>query len=457
MRRRTVRALALLCALFLLAGCAAQDVPAAETVSTAAPSPTAEPTPTPEPTPEPTAEPVTAPETQVSLTAPYLLPGQDDATVRVCWTGARHAEGMCVLYGPAEADGSLPSEPASAAADASELDNECYSADAMQYTAELAVAPGTRYAYAVVTTGGEPDAVYHFRTNEPDRLRAVAVSDTHLYSARAHEYHPALLEATLEKALEESTAAHEPIDMIVHAGDILDHPEHSLDMFFEGVPMLRSFLLAPISGNHDSLYAVRRRMPMAGQDRRTGNYWFVRAGVLFIGVQIGDRYYLNHTDFMTSVAENAPEHNWTVLLVHYGLRSNGVHGHDAPVIGFRRTLEPMMDVLDVDLVISGHDHEYNRTALLGGDAPEADTSAVLYKQPGERIYITLPSGTGLKYYNDSRSADFPFAAEGLEHEPGYVFFDFSPEEISLSAYSAATGEEIDAVTLRRGAPITEEE
>ena len=308
-----------------------------------------------------------------------------------------------------------------------------------------------------MTAGGTPDAVYHFRTNEPGRLRAVAVSDTHLYSARAHEYHPAILEATLESALEKSTAAHEPIDMIVHTGDILDYPEYSLDMFFEGVPMLRSFLLAPVSGNHDSLYAVRRRLPMAGQDARTGNYWFVRAGVLFIGVQIGDRYFPNHTDFMASVAESAPEHNWTVLLIHYGLRSNGVHGHDAPVIGFRDTLEPMMDALGVDLVISGHDHEYNRTALLGGDAPEADTASILYAQPGERIYITLPSGTGLKYYDDSRSADFPFTAEGLEHEPGYVFFDFSPEEISLSAYSAATGEEIDAVTLRRGAPITEEE
>lgn len=159
--------------------------------------------------------------------------------------------------------------------------------------------------------------------------------------------------------------------MIVHTGDILDYPEYSLDMFFEGVPMLRSFLLAPVSGNHDSLYAVRRRLPMAGQDARTGNYWFVRAGVLFIGVQIGDRYFPNHTDFMASVAESAPEHNWTVLLVHYGLRSNGVHGHDAPVIGFRDTLEPMMDALDVDLVISGHDHEYNRTALLGGDAPRS--------------------------------------------------------------------------------------
>ena len=45
--------------------------------------------------------------------------------------------------------------------------------------------------------------------------------------------------------------------------------------------------------------------PMAGQDARTGNYWFVRAGVLFIGVQIGDRYFPNHTDFMASVAERA--------------------------------------------------------------------------------------------------------------------------------------------------------
>lgn len=49
---------------------------------------------------------------------------------------------MCVLYGPAEADGSLPSEPAAAAAVASELDIDCFSADAMQYTAELARCAG---------------------------------------------------------------------------------------------------------------------------------------------------------------------------------------------------------------------------------------------------------------------------------------------------------------------------
>ena len=128
--------LALLLAVLLLSGCSS-SVPEPAASKPAAIEPTTSPTlsPTPEPTPEPTAEPVTAPETAVSLAAPYLLPGQDDAAVRVCWTGARHAEGMCVLYGPAEADGSLPSEPAAAAAEASELDIDCFSADAMQYTA----------------------------------------------------------------------------------------------------------------------------------------------------------------------------------------------------------------------------------------------------------------------------------------------------------------------------------
>ena len=101
--------LALLLAVLLLSGCSS-SVPEPAASEPAAIEPTTSPTlsPTPEPTPEPTAVPVTAPETAVSLAAPYLLPGQDDTAVRVCWTGARHAEGMCVLYGPAEADGSRP-------------------------------------------------------------------------------------------------------------------------------------------------------------------------------------------------------------------------------------------------------------------------------------------------------------------------------------------------------------
>lgn len=448
--------LALLLAVLLLSGCSS-SVPEPAASEPAAIEPTTSPTlsPTPEPTPKPTAEPVTAPETAVSLAAPYLLPGQDDTAVRVCWTGARHAEGMCVLYGPAEADGSLPSEPAAAAAAASELDIDCFSADAMQYTAELAVAPGTRYAYAVVTVGGTPDAVYHFRTNDADELHTAAVSDTHLYS---HRDHPALFEDMFENILRTELDGGRSLDMIIHTGDILDHAEYSLDTIFNGIPMLRSFLLASVAGNHDSLFVARHRIPMTGQDKTTGDFWFVRGGVLFIGIQIENRNFAAHAKYMRSLPEIVPEHNWTVMLIHYSMRSNGLHGHDGPVAGFRDALEPTMDALDVDLIISGHDHEYNRTALLGGDEPAADTSDILYKQPGERMYITLPSGTGLKlYYGASRSADYPFVAEGLEEEPGFVLFDFTPDEITLSARSSATGEEIDSVTLRRAAAATEEE
>lgn len=449
--KRSVRILALFCALLLLSGCAGQAAPAgAETVSVAEPTPSPTAEPTPEPTPAPTAEPVMRAETEISgAPSSYILPGQTDDTVLVCWSGDYCAEGMQVLYGAAGEDDALPAEPAVAEAAASWLGEGLCSADKMQYAAELSVKPATRYAYAVVKAGEEPDAVYHFRTNDADELHTIAVSDTHLYS---HKYHPALFEEMFENTLNAELANGNPLDMIIHTGDILDHFEYSLDTIFNGIPMLRSFLLASVAGNHDSLLVARHRFPMTGQDETTGDFWFVRGGVLFIGVQVGEQYYEAHTRFMESLPEIVPEHNWTVLLIHYSMRSNGLHGHDGPVVGFRDAIEPTMDALDVDLVISGHDHEYNRTALLGSDEPVADTSPILYKQPGERIYITLPSGTGLKYYYDSfRSADFPVVAEGLEQEQGFVMFDFTPEEITLSARSGSTGEEIDAVTLRRAA------
>ena len=455
--KRSTRILALLlCALLLLSGCAAEEATdAAEAFSASEPAPSPTPEPTPVPTPEPTAEPVMRAETEASgAAASYILPGQTDSTVLVCWSGAYCAEGMSVLYGIAGEDDALPAEPSAAAAVESRLD-DCFSADRMQYVAELSVEPATRYAYAVVKNGAEPDAVYHFRTNDADELHTAAVSDTHLYS---HRDHPALFEDMFENILRTELDGGRSLDMIIHTGDILDHAEYSLDTIFNGIPMLRSFLLASVAGNHDSLFVARHRIPMTGQDKTTGDFWFVRGGVLFIGIQIENRNFAAHAKYMRSLPEIVPEHNWTVMLIHYSMRSNGLHGHDGPVAGFRDALEPTMDALDVDLIISGHDHEYNRTALLGGDEPAADTSDILYKQPGERMYITLPSGTGLKlYYGASRSADYPFVAEGLEEEPGFVLFDFTPDEITLSARSSATGEEIDSVTLRRAAATTEEE
>ena len=184
--KRPVRVLALLlCALLLLSGCAAEEASAGTEAFSAAeptPSPTPEPTPspTPVPTPEPTAEPVMRAETEeTGAAASYILPGQTDATVLVCWSGAYCAEGMSVLYGVAGENDALPSEPSVAAAAESRL-TDCFSADRMQYVAELTVEPATRYAYAVVKNGAEPDAVYHFRTNSAEELHTVAVSDTHL-------------------------------------------------------------------------------------------------------------------------------------------------------------------------------------------------------------------------------------------------------------------------------------
>ena len=184
--KRSTRILALLlCALLLLSGCAAEEASAGtETFSAAepTPSPTPEPSPSPAPvpTPAPTAEPVMHAETEVSGEATYILPGQTDATVLLCWSGAHYREGMRVLYGVAGEDDALPAEPTVVEPTESALGEALCSADKSQYVAELAVEPATRYAYAVVKNGEEPDAVYHFRTNDAGELHTAAVSDTHL-------------------------------------------------------------------------------------------------------------------------------------------------------------------------------------------------------------------------------------------------------------------------------------
>lgn len=452
----------LLAALLLLSGCAD-----AATAAPVGPSPTAAaspaPSPTPEPTPVPTAVPVMQPETEpcgaTGGAAPYLLPDSGGAAMRVCWTGSRSGD-VRVLYGPAGEDGALPDKPSAVEAVKKVLPDYAFSAYPVLYTASLPVEPGTRYAYGISEDGGAPDTVYHFRTNDAGRLSAVAVSDTH-FPSMTYADRAATLENTLETALGAASESGGAIDMIIHTGDIMDQPEYSLNVLTDNVPMLRSFLFTPIVGNHDSLGSVREFFPMEGADKTTGNYWFVRGGVMFVGMQISVRYIEYHADYLRRVLEEAPEHNWTVVLIHYSMRSNGAHANDAAVVSFRRFLEPVMDELDVDLVISGHDHEYNRTVLLGSGAPEqpgeASRSSVVYKKPGERIYITLPSGSGLKYYDSGRAVDFAFAAEGLEHEPGYVLFDFTPEEIAISARSAETGEEIDAATLRRSEITVQEE
>ena len=55
---------------------------------------------------------------------------------------------------------------------------------------------------------------------------------------------------------------------------------------------------------------------------------------------------------------------------HRGLFSTSLHSTDVDVIAARNALAPLFDKYKVDLVINGHDHEYERSApITDGDPP----------------------------------------------------------------------------------------
>lgn len=381
--------------------------------------------------------------------SPYLLPGESERQMIVRWVGSQVKAPLTVLYGPDEGDGELPADFACADVTFSMAPPDINADFRFLYQAELTVEPDTRYVYGISAGGEEPTVLYPFAAPGEDGVfSAVFVSDTHLVNAR----HSASLETTLETALAHKLSEGEMLDGMFHMGDLVNTPQMPLGVLTRNVPLLHSLPAVYVAGNHDYDKSVYSFFPMPHQDRLTRDYWFVRGGTLFIGVNcrygIGEK----HTNFVRTACQEAPEHNWTVVMLHYGIRSNGFHGRDqAACYTFRVALEPIMEEMDVDLVFAGHDHEYNRTPLFGPEGVVPDSSGgQVVKAPGERVYLTVPTGSDSKHYTKNVEIDFAMAAEALEQDRGYLLVDFTPEQIRVRAVNAVTGETADEFVLSRG-------
>ncbi|MBR6114538.1 MAG: metallophosphoesterase [Oscillospiraceae bacterium] len=378
---------------------------------------------------------------------PYLVPGETDAEMLVCWTGNGSADALRVLYGEDDGSGALPETPLSAEVTRTSATlSDAAWRDAF-FRAVLTVEPGKRYVYGISENGAAPTVAYPFVAADADRgFSAVFLSDSHIENDR----HAAAYETAAEAALRLALTDGHGLDGIFHLGDMVNKLDESPGVMVNNAPIMRSIPTTAVVGNHDALAAITSFFPGAHKDHNTWDYWFVRGGVLFIGLNIRYTNYDRHAIFLRSIPEAAGEHDWTVVLVHYSMRTNGSHGIDRPVFNLWYFLGPIMEELDVDLVISGHDHEYDRAGLMDSSGEAAEPAGtVLEKQPGQMLFVCVPSATGTKFYDHNIKTDVPMAAEALERAPGFVLADFSREEIRFRVVNVQTGEQVDEFTLRR--------
>ena len=215
-----------------------------------------------------------------------------------------------------------------------------------------------------------------------------------------------------------------PFDFVLHVGDMAydsgtfeELDAHYFEVYEDFLP---HFSVFPVAGNHE--YVTDDALPYRSVFDLPNNerwYSFDWASVHFVGLD---------TEMMTTAQSRFLEADlkanklpWTVVFFHKPPFSSGSHGSFEEA---RRAFSPIFERYAVDLVLSGHDHHYERMH------PQNGVSYVLTGGGGAATYGVDPS-------------DFTAFAEEVIH---FLYITIDERGLALHAIDG-TGQEFDQLVL----------
>jgi predicted phosphodiesterase len=243
--------------------------------------------------------------------------------------------------------------------------------------------------------------------------------------------------------------AGQDLDFVIHTGDLVYKVDQNADppsafryKFFEPfAPILKRMPLYPVAGNHDwdpptvwggvpyYYWAFPRFDPVDGdsdrQSFRNEYYAFVYGDVQFL--------MLNTQLLLRDGAQDAQigwlserlsdeRYRYSIPVFHVPPYTSGLHTLDGQAV--RDYWQPLFEEANVPLVLSGHDHDYERIDLHGVTyIVSGGGSSVLYglraRVPGSQVFVSASH---------------------------YLELDFSPQSIHLRAVGPE-GELLDEVDI----------
>ena len=240
-----------------------------------------------------------------------------------------------------------------------------------------AALPGGVGAPAATTPLGQrpPD-------DQPD-LRLAVVGDVGTGATDAYA-----VAASMERA-----GTSDPFDALVLLGDNVypdgDPTRLEATVFAPYGPVLDAGAeLLAVLGNHDAGFADAQAAALGMPGR-----WYSRTigDVLFVALDSTDPENPAQLAWLKTTLDSARA-RWIVVALHHPPFSAGVHGSDEET---RELFVPLFEAHGVDLVLAGHDHDYQRSVAIGG---------VTY----------VVSGAGAKVRNTGR-AEFTAASAAVLH------------------------------------------
>lgn len=155
---------------------------------------------------------------------------------------------------------------------------------------------------------------------------------------------------------------------------------------------------------------------------------------LFFALNSNSGSYATQIEYLKKAIQNTnPE--WIIVTMHYSMFSAGPHSDEEKILNLRKVYNEAFSELDVDLVLSGHDHLYARTYLMKGMKSTGNASGL--KKQGETLYLSGTSSTGSKFY------------EKESGKKGYIaFYDGETEKTPLISAITIQGKTLTIKTVR---------
>jgi hypothetical protein len=224
-----------------------------------------------------------------------------------------------------------------------------------------------------------------------------------------------------------------PFDFILHTGDIAydngtrsQFEAHFFDVYAD---LLRLFPVFPASGNHE--YETQQAAPFreafvlpenGGPEGKERWYSYDWGPVHFVVLDT-ERIGPVQAAWLEADLSAASDRPWTIVYGHKPPFSSGSHGNDA---GFQQTFVPILERHHVPLVLSGHDHDYERVK----------------PQNGVTYVVTGGGGRGSR---DVGHSSFTAFSESVQH---FVYVTATADTLALHAIDG-TGAEFDSLVLHR--------
>ncbi len=166
---------------------------------------------------------------------------------------------------------------------------------------------------------------------------------------------------------------------------------------------------------------------------------------------------------LAKAAADKAAHPFIVAVSHRGLFTTALHANDGDIHTTRAALVPIFDKYHVDLVLNGHDHEFERSKPLKA-GPDPAAAPVIGATPADGTIYVVNAGAGADPYKvgtyasntrDVRTDGSPLATQfgdGTPYIGCYALMTVEGKTLTLKSYGLRTSgadDELDTLTLTK--------